>query len=113
MTARTIQTPATLRRDTRFQAATPGEKWVYGHLCDRDEVVAEPGLDVLGTVVLIVEGGFGHDLVAVAEVAVDPLLARGRRLEPCVAAQGRRGLDGARGHATLSAERQVVSPGQR
>jgi len=56
MTARTIQTPATLRRDTRFQAATPGEKWVYGHLCDRDEVVAEPGLDVLGTVVLIVEG---------------------------------------------------------
>ena len=56
MTARTIQTPAALRRDTRFQACSPGAKWVFGHLCDRREVVAEPGHDVLGTVVLIVEG---------------------------------------------------------
>ncbi len=56
MAARTIQTPAALRRDTRFQACSPGAKWVFGHLCDRREVVAEPGLDVLGTVALIVEG---------------------------------------------------------
>ena len=56
VTARTIQTPAALRRDTRFQACSPGAKWVFGHLCDRREVVAEPGLDVLGTVALIVEG---------------------------------------------------------
>lgn len=56
MTARTIQTPAALRRDTRFQACSPGAKWVFGHLCDRREVVAEQGLDVLGTVALIVEG---------------------------------------------------------
>lgn len=56
MSARTIQTPAVLRRDTRFQACTPGAKWVFGHLCDRREIVAEPGHDVLGTVALIVEG---------------------------------------------------------
>lgn len=56
MTARTIQTPAALRRDTRFQACSPGAKWVFGHLCDRREVVAEAGKDVLGTVALIVEG---------------------------------------------------------
>lgn len=53
---KTIATPAALRRDTRFQACSPGAKWVYGHLCDRAEVVAEPGMDVLGTVVLIVDG---------------------------------------------------------
>ena len=53
---RTIATPAALRRDTRFQACSPGAKWVYGHVCDRERILAERGMDALGTVALVVEG---------------------------------------------------------
>lgn len=76
MTSRTIQTPAALRRDTRFQACSPGAKWVFGHLCDRSEVLAEPGLDVLGTVVLIVEG-LGDTPREVLAPLLDELVGRG------------------------------------
>ena len=76
MTSRTIQTPAALRRDTRFQACTPGAKWVFGHLCDRREVVAEPGHDVLGTVALIVDG-LGDTPREVLAPLLDELATRG------------------------------------
>lgn len=73
---KTISTPAALRRDTRFGACSPGAKWVYGHLCDRAEVVAEPGKDVLGTVVLIVDG-LGDTPREVLAPILDELVARG------------------------------------
>lgn len=76
MKARTIQTPPALRRDTRFQACTPGAKWVYGHICDREEIPVEKDLDVLGTVALLVEG-LGDHPRAVLLPLLDELAQRG------------------------------------
>mgnify|MGYP000946478893 CR=1 FL=1 len=71
-----ISVPAVLRRDTRFGALTPGAKWVYGHLCDRTEVAVQAPLDLLGTLVLVVDG-LGDTPREVLVPLLDELVARG------------------------------------